>query len=163
MKSLRRAGAASSNPFGAGLSALETDVARGGLAGRRNLARRGPGCYVSDVKHSPPLPAPRAPSHDLVRRGGRGALLGLWLILMASACGRKATVEDCEQIVRRIAELELTGVVPREELGAEVEQAQQNFRERALADCVGRRITERSLDCVANAKTPEAVIDECFD
>jgi N-acetylglutamate synthase-like GNAT family acetyltransferase len=82
---------------------------------------------------------------------------------VAAGCGRKATVEDCEQIVRHIAELELEGVVPKEELGTEVEQAQQSFRERALADCVGRRITEKSLACVAAAKTPEAVIDDCFD
>ncbi len=82
---------------------------------------------------------------------------------VAAGCGRKATVEDCEQIVRHIAELELEGVVPKEELGSEVEQAQQSFRERALADCVGRRITEKSLACVAAAKTPEAVIDDCFD
>jgi hypothetical protein len=88
------------------------------------------------------------------------------VLLVATAwlgCGRKATVEDCEQIVRRIAELELQDVVPKEELNAEVKQAEQNFRERALADCVGRRITERSLACVAAAKTPEAVIDDCFD
>jgi N-acetylglutamate synthase-like GNAT family acetyltransferase len=90
-------------------------------------------------------------------------LLGFLLLAATSGCGRKATVEDCEQIVRRIAELELTGVVPREELGSEVQQAQQTFRERALADCVGRRITERSLACVANAKTAAAVIDDCFD
>lgn len=97
---------------------------------------------------------------------GRGARRALGLLLLATgvaACGRKATVEDCEQIVRRIAELELTGVVPQEELGSEVQQAQQSFRERALADCVGRRITERSLACVANAKTAAAVIDDCFD
>jgi len=85
------------------------------------------------------------------------------LLGAGSGCGRKATVEDCEQIVRRIAELELTGVVPNEELGSEVQQAQQTFRERALADCVGRRITERSLACVASAKTAAAVIDDCFD
>jgi hypothetical protein len=97
------------------------------------------------------------------RRVARTLLLFLLAGALAAACGRKATVEDCEQIVRRIAELELTGVVPREELGSEVQQAQQNFRERALADCVGRRITERSLACVANAKTAAAVIDECFD
>ena len=87
----------------------------------------------------------------------------LALAALASGCGRKATVEDCEQIVRKIAELELSGVVPKEELGAEVQQAQQNFRERALADCVGRRITEKSLACVGQAKTAEAVIDDCFD
>ena len=92
------------------------------------------------------------------------AALGLLVSIAAAAgCGRKATVEDCEQIVRRIAELELTGVVPQEELSTEVAGAQQRFRERALADCVGRRITQKSLACVANAKTAEAVIDDCFD
>jgi len=89
--------------------------------------------------------------------------LVLLVTIAGVGCGRKATVEDCEQIVRRIAELELQDVVPKEELNAEVKQAEQNFRERALADCVGRRITERSLACVAAAKTPEAVIDDCFD
>jgi N-acetylglutamate synthase-like GNAT family acetyltransferase len=90
-------------------------------------------------------------------------LLALAACLAAPGCGRKATVEDCEQIVRRIAELELQGVVSKEELGTEVDQAQRAFRERALADCVGRRITEKSLACVATAKTAESVIDDCFD
>jgi hypothetical protein len=93
-----------------------------------------------------------------------------WALVIAAVagashggCGRRATVEDCEQIVRRIAELELEHVVPKEELGYEVQQAEQSFRERALADCVGRRVTEKSLACVAAAKTAEAVIDDCFD
>jgi hypothetical protein len=89
--------------------------------------------------------------------------IALLALSAAVGCGRKATVEDCEQIVRRIAELELRDVVPREELGSEVQQAQEKFRERALADCVGRRITEGSLACVASAKTAETVIDDCFD
>lgn len=110
-----------------------------------------------------PSPAARALVPGSVRLGVRRTL-ALWLLAASVAgCGRKATVEDCEQIVRRIAELELTGVVPQEELGSEVQQAQQNFRERTLADCVGRRITERSLACVANAKTATSVIDDCFD
>ena len=117
------------------------------------------------------------PKHPLLHREGLAltgrrspftrALFALgWVGLaavMASGCGRKATVEDCEQIVRRIAELELTGVVPQEALSTEVADAQQRFRERALADCVGRRITQKSLACVASAKTAEAVIDDCFD
>jgi N-acetylglutamate synthase-like GNAT family acetyltransferase len=90
-------------------------------------------------------------------------MLAALVVLSAAGCGRKATVEDCEQIVRRIAELELRDVVPKEELGTEVQDAQQRFRDRALADCVGRRITEKSLTCMNSAKTPEAVIDECFD
>jgi hypothetical protein len=78
-------------------------------------------------------------------------------------CGRKATAEDCQRIVKRIAELELANVVPQTELNVEVEQAQNAFRDRALSDCVGRRITEASLECVANAKTAASVIDDCFD
>ena len=111
----------------------------------------------------PPLPAVSNLGQSLVVRAAARALFGLALLGSIGGCGRKATVEDCEQIVRRIAELELTGVVPNEELGSEVQQAQQTFRERALADCVGRRITEKSLACVASAKTAEAVIDDCFD
>lgn len=94
------------------------------------------------------------------RLGGRTPLLlGALLVL---GCGRKATVEDCEQIVKRVAELELANVVPKSDLGSEVQQAQNSFRERALSDCVGRRITEKSLRCVAAAKTAAAVIDDCF-
>jgi hypothetical protein len=117
------------------------------------------------------------PDSFRARHGGRSAasilvacsrapqrcLLAVLVAAACLGCGRKATVEDCEQIVRRIAELELQGMVPQEELNAQVKQAEQTFRERALADCVGRRITERSLACVAAAKTPEAVIDDCFD
>jgi hypothetical protein len=97
------------------------------------------------------------------RVGPPWPLLLILLAVSVSACGRKATVEDCERIVQRIAELELVDVVPKEELGAEVQEAQKSFRERALADCVGRRITEKSLACVGTAKTAEAVIDDCFD
>jgi len=103
----------------------------------------------------------------VARRGRRSARTRAFSVLLplavAVGCGRKATVEDCEQIVRRIAELELTGVVPQAELPTELADAQQRFKERALADCVGRRITEKSLACVASAKTAEAVIDDCFD
>ncbi len=80
-----------------------------------------------------------------------------------SSCGRKASAEDCQRIVKRIAELELANVVPEAELSVEVEQAQTAFRDRALSDCVGRRITEASLTCVANAKTATSVIEDCFD
>jgi hypothetical protein len=100
----------------------------------------------------------------LKRKVGLGAkVLGALLAAAAPGCGREATVEDCQQIVKRIVELELKSVVPEQELSAEVQEAQQAFRERASADCVGRRITEKSLACVAAAKTAEAVIDDCFD
>ena len=84
------------------------------------------------------------------------------LVLGQSGCGRKATVEDCQQIVKRIVELELQSVVPQQELSSEVVQAQQTFKERALSDCVGKRITDKSLACVAAAKDSKTIIDDCF-
>ena len=101
----------------------------------------------------------------LVKHGAgfQAKVVGPLLALLVLGCGREATVEDCQHIVKRIVELELESVVPEHELSAEVQEAQQAFRERASADCVGRRITEKSLACVAAAKTAEAVIDDCFD
>jgi hypothetical protein len=118
---------------------------------------------VERVNDTPAPVLARAPARSRPRTVAAPVWALLLAALGASGCGRKATVEDCEQIVRRIAELELKDVVPKEELGGQVQQAQQTFRERALADCVGRRITERSLACVSAAQTAEAVIDDCFD
>lgn len=87
----------------------------------------------------------------------------LGLVVVMLGCGRKATVEDCQQIVKRIAELELQNVVAKQDLGAEVSQVQQALKERALSDCVGRRITDRSLECVATAKNTATIIDDCFN
>jgi len=80
----------------------------------------------------------------------------------ALGCGRKATVEDCEQIVKRIVELELKSVVPEQEMTSEVVEAQKTFKDRALSECVGRRITDKSLACVASAKNTATIIDDCF-
>lgn len=80
----------------------------------------------------------------------------------ALGCGRRATVEDCEQIVKRIVELELQSVVPEHELTSEVVEAQKTFKDRALTECVGRRITDKSLTCVATAKNTTTIIDDCF-
>lgn len=91
------------------------------------------------------------------------SVAALALACLALGCGRKATVEDCQQIVKRIVELELKSVVPAQELSSEVRDAQQELEERARADCVGRRITEKSLACVAAANSAEALIDDCFD
>jgi hypothetical protein len=93
---------------------------------------------------------------------GRALSLASGVALCASGCGRKATVDDCQQIVKRIVELELQSVVPQQELSSEVVQAQQTFKERALSDCVGKRITDKSLACVAAAKDSKTIIDDCF-
>jgi hypothetical protein len=97
------------------------------------------------------------------RMNGRRCCWLLLVVVTVLGCGRKATVEDCQQIVKRIVELELESVVSKQDLGSEVSQAQQTFKDRALSDCVGRRITDRSLACVAQAKDTATIIDDCFD
>lgn len=82
---------------------------------------------------------------------------------LLSGCGREATVEDCDRIVKRITELELGGTVRGEELGSEIAQAQRSLHDQALARCVGKRITQNALDCVAQATSADQIVNQCFD
>lgn len=93
----------------------------------------------------------------------RGMMPVVWVALALVACGREATLDDCQRIVQRITELELKGVVPDQQLSSEISEAQEKFRQRALLECEGRRITEKSLACVERATSASAIIDECFD
>ncbi len=70
---------------------------------------------------------------------------------------------DCETIVRRVVELELKSRAPTADIAAEVEATQEALRERALTSCVGRRITEGSLECAKQAKSAAELIDTCFE
>jgi len=114
---------------------------------------------VFSDRHSPGSSSPQRSTGRLACR----RCLWVLCLLILSACGRKATVEDCQRIVKRITELELKNVVPDQQIGSEVSEAQQTFRQRALSDCVGRRISENALLCVENASTAAAIIDDCFD
>lgn len=84
-------------------------------------------------------------------------------LLACCGCGRKATVQDCEKIVQRVAELELATLAPGRDTSEEVRNTQVALRGRALEKCVGRRISEDALNCVQAAKSAEEIIDECFD
>jgi hypothetical protein len=93
---------------------------------------------------------------------GNGLLTALTLVAVLG-CGREATVEDCDRIVKRITELELGSTVHGEELGSEIAQAQRSLHDQALSRCVGKRITQRALDCVAQATTADQIVNQCFD
>lgn len=83
---------------------------------------------------------------------------------MTPGCGRQATVEDCEQIVARIAELELkeTDVSDQVEVKAQIEGAQAAFKDRLMTDCVGRRLRQSSIDCLKKATSADTAVKECF-
>jgi hypothetical protein len=101
-------------------------------------------------------PSLRGLAHSVV-------LVGL-CAAVATGCGRQATVEDCEQIVARIAELELkeVAVSDQAEVKAQIEGTQTAFRDRLMTDCVGRRLRQSSIDCLKKATSADSAVKECF-
>lgn len=91
--------------------------------------------------------------------------LVLFTALAAAGCGRPATITDCEEIVAKIAELELRGAKTADPsaIAKEVADTKVAFQAKAKQECVGKRITERALDCVRHAKTAEEIVRECLN
>jgi len=84
-------------------------------------------------------------------------------------CGHPATEADCELIAVRIAELELRAQSITDP--AEIQRKKNetlglggvgNSRKELLEGCVGRRITEKALACVRQAKTSEEITSQCL-
>jgi hypothetical protein len=86
----------------------------------------------------------------------------LWLTILASACGRPATEQECDEIVTRITELELKARGMAGNAADEVQGTKDALRKTTLRDCVGRRISEKALACVRAATSAEQIVRECF-
>ncbi len=85
--------------------------------------------------------------------------------VLSLSCGKPATAEDCERIVTRITELELkeANISEPGNVAQQIEETKQRFSETAQRDCIGRRISKRSLDCVESATSAKQIVEECFD
>jgi inorganic pyrophosphatase len=85
--------------------------------------------------------------------------------LFLAACGRPATEAECDEIVTRIAQLELgeSKVSDKAEVEKQVQETREAFRAKTREQCVGKRVTERALGCVRNAKTAEEIVQECLN
>lgn len=83
----------------------------------------------------------------------------------ATGCGHPASEAECEEIVERVARLELEKKNPGnpQAVADEIEATKRSVRESMLKECVGRRITEKAMACVRNAKTSKEVVEDCFD
>jgi hypothetical protein len=91
--------------------------------------------------------------------------LGLAVVLGFGAlgCGHPATERECEEIVERIAVIELGGVDAGQGYVAdEVKNAKEAFRKEMRKKCVGRRITNAAMDCVRKATASNQIEEECF-
>jgi hypothetical protein len=81
------------------------------------------------------------------------------------ACGHPASDAECQQIVERIATLELEkseGTKDAKSVGAQVDETKKALAPNTLKDCVGKRITERAMQCVRSAKSSQQIVDDCF-
>lgn len=87
------------------------------------------------------------------------------VLLALAGCGRPATVQECEEIASRVATLEYEAA-SKSKAPPQPDQIQTiraRVRDAMMKGCVGKRITEKALRCVRNAKTAEAIQKECFD
>jgi hypothetical protein len=92
------------------------------------------------------------------------AFVSLAFAWLAMGCGHPATVEECEEIVERIARLELEQrKVDPAEVTAEIDSTKKAVRESTMKECVGKRITKQAMECVRKAKTSQEIVDSCFD
>ena len=93
---------------------------------------------------------------------------GLWFTLCVMllgfhlACGRKATEEDCKLMIARNVDIQLraAGMDKSADFAkrkAEIEQGMHQY----IKQCIGRRVTDAVMKCVAHAATAEQM-DACF-
>lgn len=92
----------------------------------------------------------------------------LWPALCGVAalgCGHPATEKECQEIADRVTELELraspAGSDP-EIAKEQLERTRSWVKESQLKSCVGRRITDKAMQCVRAAKKADEITDSCF-
>ncbi len=95
----------------------------------------------------------------------RRSVVILLLGLGFCACGRPATIQECEEIANRVAVLEFEAAAksatpPKPE---QIQIIRARVHDAMMKGCVGKRITERALQCVRKAKTSDAIQKDCFD
>jgi len=92
-------------------------------------------------------------------------LLSLAGLSLFAGCGHPASDKECQEIVERIATLELQkagGPTDAKSVGQEVDETKKALSQNTMKDCVGKRITERAMQCVRRAKTSSEIVDDCF-
>ena len=78
---------------------------------------------------------------------------------LVAGCGHPASKQECESIFRRSAELALRDrqVTDPAEIKKRVAEVREAEGETLLKDCVGKRITDRAMQCVQDAASKQAL------
>lgn len=89
-----------------------------------------------------------------------------WLMFWAllTGCGHPASVKECEEIVETIVRLELkSSDAGDQDVAEEVKAAKDALKDDMMKRCVGRRITDRAMQCVRESKSAAEIETECFN
>ncbi len=91
------------------------------------------------------------------------SLLAIAAATQTWGCGHPATKQECEEIFRRSAEVELRAqkITDPALIRQRIEEARKAKGNELLEACVGKRITDRAMDCVRGAKTAQD-LDKCL-
>ncbi|HTQ05997.1 MAG TPA: hypothetical protein VMI54_19180 [Polyangiaceae bacterium] len=90
-------------------------------------------------------------------------LVLLTLFGICAGCGHPATEKECEEIVERVATLELQNAhAGEDQVESEVKLAKESFKKDMSRRCIGRRVTQAAMDCVHQAKSADQIEKECF-
>jgi hypothetical protein len=82
---------------------------------------------------------------------------------LCAGCGHPATERECEEIVERVATLELKNAhAGEEQVESEVKLAKASFKKDVSRRCVGRRVTQAAMNCVRQAQSADQIEKECF-
>jgi hypothetical protein len=80
-----------------------------------------------------------------------------------AGCGHPASEQECEEIVERVARLELQQAhATTDTVASEVKLAKESFKKDMSRRCVGRRVTQAAMNCVRQAKSADQIEKECF-
>jgi small lipoprotein (TIGR04454 family) len=88
--------------------------------------------------------------------------LSLPLLTLVSGCGHPASDKECQEIVEHIATLELEKSGTTVNVGEQIDETKKALAANTLKDCVGKRITEKAMQCVRSAKSSAQIVDDCF-
>lgn len=97
--------------------------------------------------------------------GAMGPVIGITVAaVFLFGCGRPATKADCDEILDKSAmiELQTQKVTDPDEIKKRTDAVRAAQGDELLAKCVGRRVTDKAMQCVRNANTAEQV-DRCLE
>jgi hypothetical protein len=90
-------------------------------------------------------------------------LLASALAVCTVGCHR-ATEADCDRIIDKLVELELKeqGINDPRTIELRREETRAKKREELIHSCVGKRVSQRSMDCIQRAQSSSEVTDKCL-